>query len=71
MKNITAGEPASSIANPSGTAFRTKHAASSDTAGESLSTHPSERRKIRYDDVDSDDSDCHVATNCGNYQHCA
>ena len=69
MKNITAGEPASSIANPSGTAFRTKHAASSDTAGESL-FYASVRRKIRYD-VDSDDSDCHVTTNCGNYQHCA
>ena len=29
MKNIAAGEPASSIANPSQTAFRTKHAVSS------------------------------------------
>lgn len=44
MKNITAGEPASSIANPSGTAFRTKHAASSDTAGESLFYAASVRR---------------------------
>ena len=33
------------------------------------STHPSEENEGC--DVDSDDSDCHVGTNCGNYQHCA